>query len=69
MLKVCKNASEALHVATLLWESVRMKLTLPKLGLGSPLGLPILQNSIAGVKTLYIRAFYYIIGKLGKCKC
>jgi hypothetical protein len=69
MLKVCKNASQALHVTTLLWESVRMKLTLSKLGLGSPLGFPKLQNSIAGVKTLCIRAFCYIVGKLGKCRC
>jgi hypothetical protein len=27
-------------VTTLPWESVRMKLTFPKLGLGSPSGLP-----------------------------
>jgi len=35
--------------------SVRMKLTLPKLGLGSPLGLPKLLSSVVGVKTLHIR--------------
>ncbi len=38
-------------VATLLWESVRMKFTLLKWGLGSPPGLPKLQSSIPGVKT------------------
>jgi len=31
--------------------NVRMKLTLPKLGLGSPPGLPKFQNLIVGVKT------------------
>jgi len=35
-----------------------MKLTLPKLGLGSPLGLPKLQSSIARVKTPCIGAFF-----------
>jgi hypothetical protein len=35
-----------------------MKLTLPKLGLGSSLGLPKLQNSIAGVKTPRIGALF-----------
>jgi hypothetical protein len=38
-------------VATLLWESGRMKLTFPKLGLGSPPRLSKLQSSIAKVKT------------------
>jgi len=36
---------------TLVGGSVKMKLTLPKLGLGSPKGLPKFQSSIAGVKT------------------
>jgi hypothetical protein len=45
-------------VTTLLWESVRMKLTLPKWGLGNPSGLPKLQSSIAGVKTLRIGVFF-----------
>ncbi len=35
-----------------------MKFTLLKWGLGSPLGLSKLQNSIAGVKTLCIEAFF-----------
>jgi hypothetical protein len=35
-----------------------MKLTLPKLGLGGPLGLPKLQNSIAKVKTPCIGVFF-----------
>jgi len=38
-------------VATLPWESVGMKFTFPKLGLGSPPGLPKFQSSIARVKT------------------
>jgi hypothetical protein len=46
------------NVATLFRRSVRMKLTLPKLGLGSPLGLPKLQSSITGVKTPCIGAFF-----------
>ncbi len=40
------------------WKSVRMTLTLPKWGLGSPLGLPKLQSSIAGVKTPCLETFF-----------
>jgi len=40
------------------WKSVRMTLTLPKQGLGSPLGLPKLQSSIARVKTQRLDAFF-----------
>ncbi len=47
-----------LCVTTQLWESVKMKLTLPKWGLGSPPGLPKLQNLIAEVKTPYIGVFF-----------
>jgi hypothetical protein len=46
-----------LGVATLFWESVGMKLTLPKWGFGNPLGLPKLQSSFAKVKTPHIGAF------------
>jgi hypothetical protein len=35
-----------------------MTFTLPKWGLGSPLGLPKLQSSISGVKTPCIKAFF-----------
>jgi hypothetical protein len=35
-----------------------MKLTLPKWGLGSPLGLSKLQSSIAGVKTVHFGVFF-----------
>ncbi len=35
-----------------------MILTLPKWGFESPLGLPKLQSSIAGVKTLCLEAFF-----------
>jgi hypothetical protein len=45
-------------VTALLWESVRMRLTLPKWGLGSPPGLPKVQSSIARVKTPHIGAFF-----------
>jgi hypothetical protein len=38
--------------------SVRMKLTLPKVGTWSPPGLPKIQSSIVGVKTPYIRVFF-----------
>ncbi len=38
------------------WKSVRMTLTLPKWGLGSPPELPKLQSSIAGVKTPCLEA-------------
>ncbi len=40
------------NVINLLRGNVRMKLTLPNLGLGSPSGLPNLQSSIIRVKTL-----------------
>jgi hypothetical protein len=46
------------HVVTLVWESVRTKLTLPKWGLGSPPGLSKVQSSIAKVKTPCIEAFF-----------
>ncbi len=45
-------------VATLLWENVKMKLTLLKLGLRSPPGLPKLQSSIIGIKTIWIGVFF-----------
>jgi hypothetical protein len=45
-------------VATLLWESVRMKLTFSKWGLGSSPGLRKLQSSIAGDKTPCIGVFF-----------
>jgi len=39
------------------WKNVRMTLTFPKWGLRSPLGLPKLQSSIAGVKKPRLEAF------------
>jgi hypothetical protein len=45
------------------WKSVRMKLTLSKWGLGSPLGLLKLQSSIAGVKTLRLGVFFISLEK------
>jgi hypothetical protein len=45
-----------------------MKLTLPKLGLGSPPGLLKLESSIAGIKTPCIGGVFYIIEKLSKCR-
>jgi len=38
--------------------SVRSPLTLPKMGLGSPSGLPKTQSAIAGVKTPRIKTFF-----------
>ncbi len=46
------------NVATLLWKSVRMRLTLPKWGLGSPPRLPKFQSSIARVKTPRLEEFF-----------
>jgi hypothetical protein len=40
------------------WKNVRMTFTLPKWGLGSPLGLLKLQSLIAGVKTPCIDVFF-----------
>jgi hypothetical protein len=37
---------------------VKMKLTLPKWGLGSPPRLPKLQSLIVGVKTPHLEAFF-----------
>jgi hypothetical protein len=45
-------------VATLLRGSVKMKLTLPKLGLASPPGLLKLQSSITRAKTPFIGVFF-----------
>jgi hypothetical protein len=45
-------------VATLFEKSVRMRLTLPKWGLGNPPRLLEVQSSIARVKTLCIGAFF-----------
>ncbi len=42
----------------ILRKRVKVRLTLPKWGLGSPLGLPKLQSSIARVKTPCIGAFF-----------
>jgi hypothetical protein len=50
-------------VATPLGESVRMRFTLLKWGLGSPLGLPKFQSSISGVKTPCIKAFFISLEK------
>jgi hypothetical protein len=38
--------------------SVRLPLTLPKMGLGSPSGLPKTQNAIVGVKRPCIDVFF-----------
>jgi hypothetical protein len=59
----CKNYYLSLlscttNVATLLWESMRMRLTFPKWGLGSLPGLPTFLSSIAWVKTPLIEAFF-----------
>jgi hypothetical protein len=47
--------------------SVRMKLTLPKVGIWSLPGLPKTQSLIAGVKTPRIEK--YTVGKVLKCRC
>jgi hypothetical protein len=49
--------------------SVKMKLTLPKVGTWSPPGLPKTQSLIAGVKTPCIGVFFYINRKVSKCRC
>jgi hypothetical protein len=56
----CSTVSNVplIHVTTLLWESVKMRRTLPKWGLGSPPRLPKVQSSIARVKTLCIGEFW-----------
>jgi hypothetical protein len=64
-----KNGEDNKNVATLLWPSVRIKLTLPKLGTWSPPGLPKIQSLIAGVKTPRIGGVFDIIGKVSKCRC
>ncbi len=47
------------------WKSVRMKLTLPKWGLGSSSGLPKLQSSIVGVKTPCLGVFFISLESYG----
>jgi hypothetical protein len=49
--------------------NVRLPLTLPKMGLGSPPGFPKIQSAIEGAKTPCIKAFFYTIGKVLKCRC
>jgi hypothetical protein len=53
-----KKYLKALNVATLLWENVKMRLTLLKWGLGSLPGLPKLQSSIVGIKTSCLEVFF-----------
>jgi hypothetical protein len=53
-----QNVHNLLIVANLLLENVRMRLRLPKWGLGSPLGLLKVQSSIVKVKTPRIEAFF-----------
>ncbi len=48
---------------------VRSQLTLPKMELGNPPGLPKTQSVIARVKTPRIRAFLLPFGKFLKCRC
>jgi len=52
LIKLAKN------VATPLWASVRMRLTLPKVGTWSPLGLPQLQSSTTEGKTPCLEVFF-----------
>jgi hypothetical protein len=40
---------------------MRSPLTLLKMGLGSPLGLPKIQNVIIGVKTPHIEVFFILL--------
>jgi hypothetical protein len=56
-------------VTTPVGGSVRMTLTLPKMGLGSPLGLLKTQNSIAGVKTPRLKMFFITMEKVLKRRC
>jgi hypothetical protein len=48
-------------VTTPLWPSVRMKLTLPKLGTWSPPGLPQLQSSTTESKTPWFEMFFILL--------
>jgi hypothetical protein len=50
-----------ISVATALQRSVRMTLTLPKWGLGSPSGLPKIQNAITRVKTPRLEVFFILL--------
>ncbi len=50
-----------LPVATPLWASVRMRLTLPKVGTWSPPGLPQLQNSTTDGKTPRLEVFFKLL--------
>jgi hypothetical protein len=50
-----------LDVTTHFEASVKMKLTLPKVGTWSPFGLPKIQNLIAGVKTPCIEVFFIML--------
>jgi hypothetical protein len=56
-------------VATPLWPSVRIKLTLLELGIWSPSGLPNLYSSTARGKNTLPWGVLSIIGKILKCRC
>jgi hypothetical protein len=58
-----------LSVVTPFWRSVRMTLTLPKWGLGSPPRLLKTHSSIAGVKNTLPWCVLYIVEKVLKCRC
>jgi hypothetical protein len=66
MLLVVRKKCEGMNPHTPQWGmsqphfglSVKMKLTLPKVGTWSPPGLPKIQSSIAGVKTPLIGVFF-----------
>jgi len=49
--------------------SVRMRLTLPKVGIGSPPGLPQLHSSTAEGKTPRLEVFFILLEKVLKCRC
>jgi hypothetical protein len=55
---VCSKLHMSCCITILLWESVGMKFTFPKWGLGSLLGLSKLQSLITKVKTPCIKVFF-----------
>ncbi len=48
---------------------MRLPLTLLKMGLESPLGLPKTQSLIVGIKTLGLEVFFIPLEKVLKCRC
>ncbi len=68
-IRICNKNPTRLLLQPHFEASVKMKLTLPKVGTWSPPGLPKTQSSIARVKTPRLEMFFISLKKVLKCRC